>query len=126
MNTVRKLAAGLLCGFGVVIATPASAQHHRGGGPRVTFGFHFGAPVGWYYAPAPYYYYPPPYYYPSRVVVVPAEPTVYVERESAPPAQPQVQTPANYWYYCSASRAYYPYVRECPGGWEPVPPRPAQ
>lgn len=122
MHSVRKLAAAALCALGgIAVATPAAAQHHRHSGPRVSFGFHFGAPVGWYYAPPPYYYYPP------RVVVVPAEPIVYVERESAPVIQqPQAQAPANYWYYCGASRAYYPYVRECPGGWEAVPPRPAQ
>lgn len=125
MHFSTKLAAAVCALGAIALTTPAAAQHHRHGGPRVSFGFSFGAPV--YYAPPPYYYYPS-YYYPPRVVVVPAEPTVYVERESAPIVQPQAQAqaPANYWYYCGASRAYYPYVRECPGGWEAVPPRPAQ
>ena len=26
-----------------------------------------------------------------------------------------------YWYLCKESNAYYPYVRQCPGGWEKVP-----
>ncbi len=102
-------------------AAPAFAQHRHGHGhgPRISFGLHFGAPIGWYYAP------PPVYYHPRRVVVVPAEPTVYVERESAPAV---ASSPAsdNFWYYCGESRAYYPYVRDCAGGWERVPPRPQQ
>jgi hypothetical protein len=52
-------------------------------------------------------------------VAPPASPPVYVERSDAPaPAQ-------SYWYYCEASRGYYPYVKECPGGWKAVPPAPA-
>ena len=23
-----------------------------------------------------------------------------------------------YWYYCRAANTYYPYVQNCPGGWE--------
>ncbi len=81
------------------------------------FGFYFGAP--W----APWYYPPPYYYYPPRVVVVPAAPPpVYVEQSPTPPA-PSAQT--NYWYYCEGARAYYPYVKDCPGGWQAVPPSPS-
>jgi hypothetical protein len=29
-----------------------------------------------------------------------------------------------YWYFCPQSNAYYPYVQECPGGWQPVLPQP--
>ena len=32
--------------------------------------------------------------------------------------------PDPYWYYCRAANAYYPYVRECPGGWERYLPSP--
>ena len=59
--------------------------------------------------------------YPAPVVVQPA-PVTYVEQ--APAAQ--AQAPASYWYYCSDSRAYYPYVKDCPGGWQRVSPQPAQ
>ena len=46
------------------------------------------------------------------------QPPVYTERqEVAPEAQ-------GYWYYCAATRGYYPYVKECPGGWQKVPPAP--
>ncbi|MDA8109065.1 MAG: hypothetical protein M0015_10605 [Betaproteobacteria bacterium] len=35
-------------------------------------------------------------------------------------AAPAAQT----WYYCEQARGCYPYVRECPGGWKPVPATP--
>jgi hypothetical protein len=68
----------------------------------------------WYYAPPPPYYYPyyPPYYYPPAA---PAPPAAYVEQ---PPPPPPV------WYYCAESKTYYPYVRDCPGGWQRVPAAP--
>lgn len=62
-------------------------------------------PPPYYYAPAPAYYYPPP--------------PVYIEQ--APEAAPQ---PQQYWHYCPAARAYYPYVGECAGGWQRVLPSP--
>jgi hypothetical protein len=61
-------------------------------------------PPPYYYAPAPVYYDPPP-------------PPVYIEQ--APEAAPQ---PQQYWYYCPAARAYYPYISECAGGWQRVLP----
>jgi hypothetical protein len=51
--------------------------------------------VGGFIWPAYYpYYYPAPYY-------------------AAPPGV---------WYYCPAYGAYYPYVTECPSGWQTVAP----
>ena len=45
---------------------------------------------------------------------------------SGPPPQTVYSSePDGYWYYCSASKAFYPYVKECSGGqWERVDPRP--
>jgi hypothetical protein len=80
---------------------------------HVRFGLFIGPGWGWYYPP-PAYYYPP-------VVAVPAAPPVYVEQESAS-AVPEPQP--NYWYYCPESQAYYPYVKDCQGGWQAVSPRP--
>lgn len=71
---------------------------------------------------APVWYYPlSPLYYPLAIAA-PATLPVYVEQgaASAVPAYPQ-----GYWYYCADTQAYYPYVNECPGGWQPVAPRPA-
>ena len=104
----------------VTLSLPIAAQA-RGG---VRIGIGLGVPVyggygyyGPYYRPYPYYY-PPPY-------VAPAAPPVYIERgdpQGAAPA-PQQQS-QSYWYYCADSKTYYPYVRECPGGWQRVPPQP--
>jgi hypothetical protein len=73
----------------------------------------------WFY-PGPYYY--PPYNYPyPPVVSVPATPPVYIERaEVAEPASPASAS----WYYCNNPQGYYPYVENCPGGWQAVAPRP--
>ena len=89
----------------------AALAHGHG---RLFLGFNFGFP-GYYYHPAPYYYYPPAYY-PAPVVI--QQPPVYTERQEAAPES------QGYWYYCAAMRGYYPYVKECPGGWQKVPPAP--
>ena len=75
----------------------------------------------WYFYPQPVYPFPNPYVPP---VVVQQPPPVYVERpQSGAQPAPGAQPPAT-WYYCDQSRAYYPYVRACPGGWKPVPATP--
>jgi hypothetical protein len=61
------------------------------------------------------------YVYPP-VTVVPAQPPVYVERDE--PAAQSAPLESGFWYYCRSPAGYYPTVRECPGGWEKVPPRP--
>lgn len=78
--------------------------HHGGGDVFLGFGY-------W-----PWYY--PPYYYPPTIAV-PSSPPVYVERGDAE-AAPQ----SAYWYYCADPQGYYPYVRQCPGGWQRVRPAP--
>jgi hypothetical protein len=50
---------------------------------------------------------------------------VVVEQPAQAPAavQPPVQQDQqNYWYYCRQANGYYPYVRQCPGGWMKVVP----
>ncbi len=59
---------------------------------------------------------PRPYYPPPPPVVV-QEPPVYIQQ---PPPENR-----DYWYYCESPRGYYPYVKECPGGWMKVLPQPA-
>jgi hypothetical protein len=116
MKTTRIFAVTALAAAGILAAGTASA--HGRGHSHFSLGFNFGVPVY-----APYYYYPAPVYYSSPVVVQQA-PTVYVERPDAmAPAQP-AQPSQNYWYYCNDSRTYYPYVKECPGGWQRVNPTP--
>jgi hypothetical protein len=90
--------------------------HHRGGVDVVIGGAFWGP--SWYY-PMPYYY---PYYYPeyySPVITVPSSPPVYIERDPV-----EESAPSGIWYYCPESKTYYPYVKECPGGWQTVPAQP--
>ena len=103
-------------------AAYAGGYGHHGSGVR--FGVVIGGP-GWfgpgYYPPyySPYYY--PPYasaYYPS----MPASPPVYIEQGGAQPA-PGAAPQASYWYFCAEANGYYPYVKECPGGWQRVSPQ---
>lgn len=96
---------------------------HFGGWGRGYYGGYYGGGVGiGVYGLGPGFgwsYYPPYYAYPPAVVTVPAEPPVYIEQGGTPPA-------ANYWHYCRNPDGYYPYVKECPGGWQLVPPQPPQ
>ena len=51
-------------------------------------------------------------YYAAPRVVIEQDPPVYVQPEEEP----------YYWYYCQDPQGYYPYVRNCPGGWMKVVP----
>lgn len=101
-------------------ATSGSAMAHGGrfrGYGGYSFGFYSGFPRAYYFP-----YYPPPYYaYPPAILTVPAQPQVYIQKDSS---QKNQQLPANYWYYCRNPDGYYPYIRECPGGWQQVAPLP--
>jgi hypothetical protein len=112
---MKRVALVLVAALLAVTSSTAIA-HGRG---RVSLGFHFGVPLGWY---QPWYYAPPPAYYypPAAVVVRPPEPTVYVERGDVVP-----EGTAS-WYFCRESNGYYPYVKQCPGGWERVPAQPSR
>lgn len=118
------LAACALLAALLSVPAPADAHgrhhhHHRHWHGGVTL--HFGAPwhwhPRWYYAPPPVIYYPAPVYR--------ASPPVYVERDDTPPAEAG-DTPPAYWYWCADAGKYYPYVKDCPGGWRKVPAQPAR
>lgn len=118
MKTLKWISVFFL--LAVAASGEALADRHR----HVHFGVVLGPVWGpWHYPPPPYYVYPP-YYYPPVVVERPA-PTIYIE-QPAPPAvaAPAPPAPVNYWYYCAAAKGYYPYVRECPSGWQKVLPQP--
>jgi hypothetical protein len=91
----------------------------------VEFGLMFGPGYGpyapYYYAPypyyPPYYSYPPYYAYPPAIPAPAPAPPSYVEQAPPPAAEA-------WWYYCPGARAYYPYVKECAGGWQRVSPTP--
>ncbi|HTP60491.1 MAG TPA: hypothetical protein VMJ14_00255 [Burkholderiales bacterium] len=128
-NRRKQYVLGLLLTLATAFAADsalAGGYYHGGyhgyGGTHVVVGLGFGFPgyygygYGYPYYPYAYPYYPA--YYPP--VAVPQQPTTYVE-------QPQQQQPAptGYWYFCPASQAYYPYVKECSAGWQHVAPQPA-
>ena len=90
--------------------------------------WHYGVMIGPYWGPWHYppraYYYPPDY----PLIIERQAPQVYIEQQPtatgipAPPAAEAGQ--ADYWYYCAAPKGYYPYVKECPDGWQKVLPQP--
>jgi hypothetical protein len=112
--------------LGGAMAAGTASAHGR---VSVGVGFGFGYPgywgwPGYWGAPYPYYapYYAPYYYYPP-VVSSPA-PTTYIERAD------EARAPANaprrdWWYFCPETKTYYPYVKECAGGWQKVEPKPS-
>jgi hypothetical protein len=113
------LALVLIAGTGIAWADRGHEHEHGYRHSHFGVGIEIGPYWGpWYYHP---YAYPAPYYYPP-VVVAPAAPPVYIQQTPAPAPAPAPQVA--YWYYCSASKSYYPYVRECPGGWQQVAPQP--
>jgi hypothetical protein len=59
----------------------------------------------WFFYPAPIYPYP--------LYVGAADYYDYYDYYGAP---------AYYWYHCENPLGYYPYVQQCDGPWEPVPP----
>jgi len=117
MKVVKAMFVIVTVLLGTMVSSSALAWH---GGPRVHFGVAVGGPLWWgpgYYPP---YYYPP--YYPPVVVMPPSSPPTYVEQGSDVQATPRPSQSS--WYYCAESKAYYPYVKECPGEWQRVAPQP--
>ena len=53
----------------------------------------------------------------------PAPPPVYIEQSGSRLRNGAGQ---QYWYYCKSGKGYYPYVKECPEGWQKVLPQPEQ
>ena len=133
MKTIIKPISIALC-LALCAATPALADrrhdhghyrpapkhydggHHRGqnwAGPAALLaitGIAAGIAASNYYAPAPAYVAPQPVYVQPQPVYV-AERTTYA-----------VPT-ASYWHFCGSAGQYYPYVNDCPEGWQLVPAR---
>jgi hypothetical protein len=85
--------------------------------PSTPFRVFVGGSFFWpgYYYP-PYYSYPPYGYYPADYSPV----VEYVEAGSTQPAPEESEA---YWYYCADAKTYYPYVEQCPAGWQEVVPQ---
>jgi len=94
-------------------------HYHGGGHGHVSGGIWIGGPWPWW-GPYPYYY---PYYYPYPSYYY-AEPPVVMQQQYPAYEQeaPQVQEQPYYWYFCPDTKTYYPYVKQCPGGWLKVVP----
>lgn len=139
----RKVSLALLAAAAACLSGTAHAA-------RWNVGVFLGPPAPYYYppVPAPYYYapyspyppfppypayapYPPAYYgppvdYGPPVVIQPPEPDVYIERSQTAPLNTQRASSGRTWWYCAASKSYYPYVKECSSGWREVPNAPEQ
>ena len=122
MKRTRALLLFAAIAVGSLAGTSAWADrgHFRGPAPRY-YGYHYryydpwiGLGTGLLFGSALYWAATRP---PPAVYVAP-EPVVVV-----PPPQ---ATGGEWWYYCRAAGAYYPYVQQCPTGWERVPPHPAE
>jgi hypothetical protein len=115
---MKKLACVVLIAVVMLAVSPPSGyaqprRVHVGAHVRLGPGFFWGP---WFYwagplALGPWY----PYYH------YPALPPVVVQQQAPVYAEPEQQQPY-YWYYCQNPPGYYPYVRECPGGWMKVVP----
>lgn len=103
---------------GVAWADPYYRHHPRS---SIRWSINIGAPVyGPFYQPFPPFFHHPFYNPPLVVVQPPAPQPIYIER-----ASPQASAlEPGYWYYCQESQAYYPYVKQCAGAWQPVAPQP--
>lgn len=119
----RSCLLALAC-LGATLSASAWAGPHTHVGVVIGAGPFWGPPPP-FYAPYPYHY-PYPYYVPAPVVVQPTPPVYVQQPEPVAPAPAAAAAPAavSYWYYCVASKAYYPYVKECPAGWQRVSPQP--
>jgi len=105
-----------LCGSGLALAD----RGHFHGHSHIGLGFYFGPPYPLY---SPFYY-PYPAYPP--VVVVPAQPQEYIEKGQFSDPQASASQSGNYWYHCDRPEGYYPYIKDCPGGWKAEVPSPPE
>ncbi|WP_085317817.1 hypothetical protein [Derxia lacustris] len=129
-GALALVALALVTGSGAALAQPRGPGGPGGGfggapggggpgGGRWLHGGHDGY-FGWWWVAGPVWYLwslPP-----AR----PEPPVTTVIVETAPPAASVATAPAPAavqpsWYWCEASRAYYPYVASCTGGWKQVP-----
>jgi len=109
LKVTLLLIAGLAAAAGALSAT---GRGGRGGGSydslyRSEHISSRAAVTGPVFAP---WYPAPPYWYYEQTVAVPP----YIERDPAA---------SGHWFFCKAAGIYYPYIRECPAGWQEVAPQ---
>ena len=83
------------------------------------FGWWWVVGGAWYLYPAPIYPYPDAYSVPMYPY-----PGAYPAQMYAPAPPPPAASQAHVWYRCANPNGYYPYIPECPGGWQPMPATP--
>jgi len=93
-------------------------HHHGHGGVGLFVGSPFFWPDFYYW---PYYSFQP--YYSSPTLITPSIPPTYIEQGTVSAVQP---LEPNSWDYCSDPAGYYPYVKECPAGWQTIEPQPIE
>jgi hypothetical protein len=137
-NRLTVLAIGLT--VAILACTPAWADRgydHGGYGHHGSYGGHVDSGWGWGLGlllgtaifleatqPRPVYYSAPAYAAPPVYVQQPIVMATPVTYAPTPARQPAIAE-QSWWYFCSSSASYYPYVRNCPEGWtrvSPVPP----
>jgi hypothetical protein len=84
----------------------SAARHHHHHHSRVFVGGVVAAPAFWPWWDYPAY---------RTVGILPAEPLYYIEKSD------EGASTGGEWFYCGAANAYFPYVTECPSGWQRVP-----
>jgi pimeloyl-ACP methyl ester carboxylesterase len=120
---MRKILFTFIALLAILSTTPADAAGHgwgRGGGWGWGGAWIAPALIGGaiaYDLTYPYPYAQPYPVYPQAYPVYQQPYPVY--------AQPApVQAPVQLWYYCASVKGYYPYVSNCPEGWQSVPAQP--
>lgn len=115
---MRKCAVIILFALAMLTAGALSCSA-RGHGHGHRHHEHFSGSIwigpGWGTAwPGPIY----PLYYPSGIPRTVVQPR-YDQDVQAPSPEEE-----DYWYYCREPEGYYPYIKNCPGGWMKVVPPP--
>ena len=116
MKKTAALLASIAVLFGEVLCAEAGRHHgfqHRFGHHRFLVGTTVFVGPGW----GPSWWWDPYWAYP-RPIVIQEESPVYIQQ-----SQPVPPPPVAYWYYCPDSKAYYPYVQQCPTAWLKVIPQ---
>ena len=107
-NVCALMAAAILLVGLAEVGEARHGGHYRGHG-HYHGHFWIGAPF-WLATPWAYPVWHAPRYYQAPPVVIERQAPTYIQPEPL------------YWYHCQDPQGYYPYIRQCPGGWQKVVP----
>jgi hypothetical protein len=120
MKQLHRATLAILLSVGLTGSAWADRYYHHQPRTTIHWGINLGSP--WPYSPFYSPFHQPLFAAPPLILMAPPvqpPPPVYIEQQTAR----QTLEPG-YWYYCQELQAYYPYVRECPGAWQPIAPQP--